>query len=378
MKFKKISFWILGFVFLLAISTQIRIPNQLTQQDIKELDAFLKYQTQEGQFSGVVMLAQQDSIIYHQAFGHTNSKRDEAINLNTKFYIGSLTKQFTALLVVKLCHEKGIDFHTPIANFLPDFVDSPITIHQLLSHTSGIKHYEGLEDVLPIHNNESRNEHFAQKKWKINDYVHLIKEIPLKFKSGKWYKYSSFNYILLGAIAEKISKKPYQLLIEEYISQPLDLQHTVFSYEVQKATNFAQAMRQVEGQLSDFSYQDQSVTFSTGGLYSNSEDLYRWLKAFYLQESLNTTEIEAIHSKHSEIGFQHFYGYGIMIRNGFGHLLKYIGLNEFNYSEHGGQLPGFRSSIVSIEQGQLSVIILSNIGNGLHPRKITSKIMEKL
>lgn len=374
--FRYLTIVVILLVGFLVYNYVFNIPSIISKDDLLKIDQRLINLTASNEFSGVVLISQDDSIIFQKAYGYSDLDNKTPNSLETQFYIGSLTKQFTAFLVVAYCLEYDISLDTKIGEILPAFSESKITIHHLLSHSSGIPHYEGLELVLPIYDNESRQKLFASKKHSIEEYTSLISQMGTIFPPGKRYKYSSFNYILLGAILERVSGKKYKQLLSEYITKPFQLGKTGFDYQKQiHGCAIGKILK--DGRLIEGPFQDQTILFSTGGIHSNIADLYKWVKLFYHYEGLNEIERNLIFSNYSEIGFRHFYGYGVMKRDGFGKIASSIGFNQFDYFEHGGKLPGYRSAIISIEQN-VDVIILCNIGNAINPREIIAQIYELL
>ncbi len=311
-------------------------------------------------FSGAVLVAKDGKVVFKKAYGYANKKTQTPNTINTKFSIASLTKQFTAMLVMQLAEKGKLNVTDTISKYLPYFpkdLGDQITIHQLLSHTSGLPHYEGLEKI------GIRASSFFSTQYTPKSFTKLIGNTRLIHPPGTSYHYSSLGYILLGAILEEISGQTYNKLLQESIVKPLGLKNTGFESNDFIANQVAQGyiFRELEGfdwlitkqggKFSTAPFRDQSNKYSTGGMHSTVEDLFIWSEAIrnntILSEELTTKMMTP-----NKDG----YCYGWM-RNWDDLIERNTNVRMYT---HGGTLPGFNSSITMFDDGT-TIIFLANV-----------------
>lgn len=171
-------------------------------------------------FNGVMLVAKNNNILLKKAYGFYDKERNKLLKTNSKFLIGSVTKQFTAMLVLQQVALGNIELDKNVSDYLPVFPyakGKELTIHRLLTHTSGLPHYEGLRRL------DMNMEEFYRKKFTPKSYAQLISNMKLINQPGREFYYSSFNYILLGAILEQVTGQTFQNLLERHIIKPLGL-----------------------------------------------------------------------------------------------------------------------------------------------------------
>lgn len=231
--------------------------------------------------SGAFLVAKDDSLIYKQAITGPGLTGGTNISFDSKFYIGSVSKQFTACLILLLAQDDNLDLNVPISRYLPTLppaMGDHITIYHLLSHTSGLPHYPELLK------HGYTAERFFQQKLTVAEYVALIGKLRLQSPPGAVCTYSSFGYVLLGAIIEAVTQKTYAEILAERITNPLGLKNTGYSDDLQ-TNGVVNDLRYNEGTLiksstfSDASKRELSTAYATGGIYSSLNDLYLWSKA---------------------------------------------------------------------------------------------------
>src|SRR3990172_579170 len=182
-----------------------------------KVDEYINAYVNMEQFSGSILIAKGGNILVSKGYGMANYELDVPNGPKTKFRIGSVTKQFTAMAIIQL-QEKGLlIFNDPLSKFIPDYPrGNEITLLHLLNHTSGIFNY-----------NESKE---LQEKMKypisLERLVESFKNTPLEFTPGEKYQYSNSNYVLLTYIIEKVSGKSYETYLQENIFQPLGMNNS--------------------------------------------------------------------------------------------------------------------------------------------------------
>lgn len=306
-----------------------------------------RYHQQEG-FTGAILAAQNDQVIWRGGIGLARRKTNRNNTSQTKFLVGSVSKQFTSMLILQLVQKGKIkltDYAIKYLPFLPQ-EKSKITIHHLLSHTSGLAHYSGLKPSFYT---------FQYKTLTPMQYAKIIAKMEMRTAPGTEKYYSSMGYILLAVIAEKITGKSYGQLIKERIAQPLGLKNTGFTYHTEKLRNFAMSYMR-RGSKGSFSYEkgkqrNQSNTYSTGGVHSTVEDLFTWLKSFKTSRLLN----EQLRKKMFTPNMDR-YAYGWSINN---RLLEKQGIKVSTIS-HTGSVNDYRAMVTMFNNQKEIVVILSN------------------
>ena len=166
------------------------------QTKVEKLDELLSTYAEYGQFNGAILVAEKGEILYKKGFGLANVEWAIPNSPDTKFRLASVTKQFTAMLAVQLVAEDKLALHAPISNYLPDYPKSSgdsITVHHLLTHTSGIPNYTsfpGYRDLM-------------RSSFGPTEIVELFADSTLQFAPGEKHVYSNSGYVLLGVIIEK-------------------------------------------------------------------------------------------------------------------------------------------------------------------------------
>ncbi|HEY0098042.1 MAG TPA: serine hydrolase [Pyrinomonadaceae bacterium] len=306
-------------------------------QDVgAQVDEYLKSAITRSRFSGAILIAREGRIIVRAGYGMANVEHDVPVTPETKFRIGSLTKQFTAAAILILQQRGKLQTQDAICKYLPGCpaVWQPITIHQLLTHTAGLPNVDHTVE--------------AKAPMSLAYTVQTFKEQPLEFKPGAQFRYSNTNYLLLGYIIESISGVPYDRFLDENIFQPLKMIDTGYDNHERLLKQRAAGYSLRATQLVNASYVDMSVPFSAGGLYSTVDDLYRWEQSLSTETLLSKRSVDAIFTP-----YKGGYGYG-----------WYIGEQDGRTClSHGGWIGGFASALARYPNDKLTVIVLSNFDN---------------
>ena len=333
----------------------------------QDLTAVMDLYAEEGQhnrikspFNGVMLVAKNDKILLKKAYGFYNREKNTTNKTDSRFLIGSVTKQFTAMLVMQQVEKGLLSLDKTVSDYLPYFPKDKgqqMTLHRLLSHTSGLPHYEGLKRL----GIDPRV--FIREKISVQAYVKLIGQMDLINQPGSQFSYASNNYVLLGAILEQVTGKTYATLIAENITEPLGLKNTGYpdnnfveqyvaqGYKFTEFNFFKALIAQDKGEYKPDGFRDQSTAYSTGGLYSTVDDLFVWSKAVK-----NHTLLSPAMTKKMLTPNLAGYGYGWFINQE-----TYIRFNpSVQLTVHGGTLDGFASNIALYGDGT-SVIYLSNV-----------------
>jgi CubicO group peptidase (beta-lactamase class C family)/lysophospholipase L1-like esterase len=303
--------------------------------------------------------------VYERGYGMANLDYDIPITPRTVFYVGSVTKQFTAALAAMLALDGKLALDADIRRYLPEMPDYaktygvPVTVADLIHHTSGIRDIYGLmglagmrlEDVMP---DDSALALIARQK-------------ELNFKPGTEYLYSNSGYWLLGRILERVSGKPLRVLADERIFTPLGMTHTHFHDDPGHVMKDRAMSYEPDG-VGGFriAYLQNFDKIGAGGLYSTVEDLAKWDANYYshlvggdaLQKLIHTRGVLAS-------GDTLIYAFGNEVST-------YRGLRT---DEHAGSMMGYKAHLLRFPDQRLSVIETCNLGS-INPGPIARQIAE--
>jgi CubicO group peptidase (beta-lactamase class C family)/pimeloyl-ACP methyl ester carboxylesterase len=314
--------------------------NQVLAQDIvSQADTYLSKLTKARLFSGSVLIARNGKVLVRQGYGEADREKHRANTAQTKFRIGSLTKQFTAMAILILQAQGKLNVHDRICTYLSNCPTSwqTITIHQLLTHTSGIPDFTRFPDFLTTQGSPSSP----------TQTIARFKDKPLDFQSGKKWSYDNSGYVVLGAIIEQASGKTYEAFLKENIFVPLRMVDS--GYDHNKG-DLAVGYRDQTSVPADFV--DMSIPYAAGGLYSTVEDLYRWDQSLYMDKLIPKDLLDKMFTTFAPIpdsgGFG--YGYGWFIGKE----------DDRSVVSHGGGINGFTASIARYPNNKVVVIVLGN------------------
>jgi CubicO group peptidase (beta-lactamase class C family) len=262
-------------------------------------------------FTGSVLIAKDWEVLFEGGFGQADIDTGRLNTPDTVFRLASITKQFTATLVLLLQEDALLSVNDNVDLYFPQYPNGEnITIHQLLTHTSGLPRYllePGISDMLD--DPDARAE----------DTLPVIENLIPFYSPGEEFLYTNAGYILLGFIIEQVSGQPYERLVEERIFQPLGMMSSSFGTDDFSEPEAAFSYVEWSGQI-DFFNHDRA--FSTGSLVSSVKDLLIWDKALFSGEVLAPESLEQMFTVGP--GFEGFsdqsgYGYGWHIGPGFWH-----------------------------------------------------------
>ena len=261
--------------------------------DEKELAAavraLLEGQTKADEFSGVVLIAKDSRILFHEAYGNADREKKVPNRKDTKFNLGSINKSFTRVAIHQLARQGKLSLDDPIKKFLPDYPNAPaaekVTIRNLLNMASGIGDFFGSRyDATP-----------KDKIRTLQDYLPLFADLPLEFEPGKGNRYSNGGYVVLGVIIEKLSGVDYYTYVRENIFKPCGMLNTDSFARDADEPNLARGYT-LEGVTEGGRVLNHSTLpgrgSSAGGGYSTAEDMLKYIlalkdKKVYLPDAAN-------------------------------------------------------------------------------------------
>ncbi|WP_431243179.1 serine hydrolase [Flavobacterium sp. P21] len=334
---------------LLSATLLLFTITTFAQDKAKEIEQLLKKYNEYGQFNGSALVAENGKIIFKKGFGSANFEWNVPNQPDTKFRLGSITKQFTALLIVKLAEEGKIKLDVPITTYLPDYPKengNKITIHHLLTHTSGIPNYTNAPNFFK---DKAKNPYTPE------EFVKTFSALPLEFTPGEKFNYSNSGYFLLGYIIEKITGKTYEQYLQETIFTPLKMVNSGYDHSDLIIKNRATGYEKEGKKIVNAAYIDMSIPYAAGSLYSTVEDLYLWDQALYTNKLLSEKSMELLFKPYIK-AWDDSYGYGWAVEE------VSVGDKKVKITEHGGGINGFNTIISRIPADKNLVVLLNNTG----------------
>jgi len=318
----------------------LSIKAQSKQAAIQEMlnNAYAK-----GEFSGVVLAANNDRIIYKGAVGQANRQWNVINEISTKFRICSVTKQFTAMLVMQLVEAGKINLDSTVADYLPEFrkeTASKIKIRGLLLSASGLP-------VLPDEFYVSEDAKMADANFVVNKYL----QGDLLFESGAKFNYNNGDFIILGAIIEKVSGKSYEANLREKIVRPLGMKNTGLLKNENIIENLANGYSFEDGKFFNESFVQIQNFGAAGAMYSTAEDLLLWDKALMSNKLLSKKFTDEMFTSSPQLGF--------VALGSWRYKLK-LGGAEKTIVERQGYINGFCALNLIVPEDKLALIFLSN------------------
>ena len=287
-----------------------------------------------------VLVAQNGDIVYQKGFGYADSEKKIPVTPDTKFKIGSVSKQFTAVAILKLQEEGRIKTDDKLSKYIPDFPrGNEVTIYQLLTHTSGIHDYNsapGLDVSKPV---------------TPQALLDIIKKFPYDFNPGERYLYNNSGYFILGYIVSELSGKTLGEYLNETFFKPLGMGNTGI-YETNSVLNNEAQGYSINGEtVKKADFQEMSWTLGVGSIYSTTIDLYKWNEAIFngkvlSDATLKTTFTQAVLNSGAKVD----YGFGwFLITN-----------RGFKFIQHSGGVSGFSAYLERQPENNLTVCVLLN------------------
>lgn len=298
-----------------------------------------------GQLNGAVLVADGGEVVYRGAFGVANADWDVPNTLDTKFRLASVSKQFTAMLVLLLVEEGLIELDAPITRYLPDYPQESgdrVTIHHLLNHTSGIPSYTDRPDFM-------RRD--AKHALPVDEFVATYCSDSLEFEPGTQYHYNNSAYFLLGAIVEEVTERSYAQALRERVFEPLGMTNTGCDDQDAVLPKRATGYTEVLGSLRVAPWMDMSTPYAAGALYSTVDDLWTWDRALRDETLLGGELAQRMFTP----GLEN-YGYGWEIERAD---------TDDPLISHMGGMPGVSTGIFRVPTRGRCVIVLCNTNQSL-------------
>lgn len=328
---------LLMFRILLAIA--LCVPVSLAQELAAKLDQAVSGFQKDHSFIGTVLVAKGGKVVLEKGYGMASLELGVPDGPDTKFRLGSITKQFTATAILQLEEQGKLSVKDAACKYIADCPAAwkAITIHQLLSHTSGIPSYtDDPEFMKPV---------FMRVPLTPIEILMLSRNKPLNFPPGEKWRYDNSGYIFLGVIIEKVSGEKYPAYLRKHIFDPLDMRDSGYDVTADILKNRAAGYRSGPDGFHNSDYIDMSLPYAAGSLYSTVRDLYRWDRALYTDKVLTKASREKMWTP-----VMNDYGYGWGIKQ----------VRNHKQIAHGGGINGFSTFIARYPSDDAVVIVLSN------------------
>lgn len=324
---------------VLLVAASCAAQTVVTSKELTaRVDEYVNGLVQQTRFSGAVLLARDGKVLLSKGYGMANLEDETPNTPQTKFRLGSLTKQFTAAAILLLQEKGKLSVQDGVCKYVENCPAAwqPITIHHLLTHTSGIPNMTSFPEFRKV-------KFFPTTPL---ESIAMFKDKPLDFAPGEKFSYSNSGYILLGHIVERASGKSYADFVTENIFQPLGMKNTGLDSNSAVVRNRAAGYTRGPNGIANAEYINMTIPFAAGAMYSTVEDLYLWDRALYSEKLISKKSLEAMITP-----FKDGYAYGLGIGEEYG--LKTIG--------HGGGIEGFSTYLTRFIDGDGTVIVLSNM-----------------
>lgn len=323
----------------LVIFPQILI---LAQSPDAAFDKLIGNQYKSGEPGAVVLVAEKGRVVYRKAFGMADLELGIAMKPEMVFEIGSMTKQMTAVAVLMLIEEGKLSLQDEITKYIPDYPvqGHKITIHHLLTHTSGIKSYTSMQDWQPL----------WRKDLTPSEMIDVFKNQPMDFAPGEQYLYNNSAYFMLGYIIEKASGLSYAQFLKERIFEPLKMNNSYYGSHEQIIPLRASGYQKKEDFV-NAEYLSLTQPYAAGSVMSCVDDLLTWQMAIRDNKLVKKETIQLAFTDYRlNDGKPIHYGYGWV-------------LNEINDSptiEHSGGIFGYTTNGIWLPEEDVYVVMLTN------------------
>lgn len=347
--------WIAGAASVCAFALGCAIGVSQSTNDAAveaRLDQVVDSYTAGNAFMGTVLVVDGDRVLLDKGYGMADLEWGNPNAPDVKFRLGSLTKQFTATLVLLLQQDGKLKIDDPVSKYLPDAPKAweKITLANLLGHTSGIPSFTDLKEFgvwrMSPHTTEEELAFFRDK--------------PLDFEPGSKFAYSNSNFEVLGAVIEKVSGKKYGDLLRERIFDPLGMKDSGLDTDELILPKRAQGYMPGPGGLVLARSESMTVPWAAGSIYSTTGDLLKWERGLFGGKILSADSLKAMTTPGKGN-----YGLGVGVTDKDG--LKVV--------EHAGGIEGFNTHLLYVPERRIAVVALSNV-NGMAPSSMAGQLLD--
>ena len=336
----------------------------IAQTKVQQIEKLLSTYEAYDKFNGSVLVSDQGKVIYKNGFGMANMEWDIPNQPNTKHRLGSITKQFTAMLILQLVADGKLDLQKPVTTYLPDYPKASgdiITCHHLLTHTSGIPNYTSFPTFMK---DNSRNPYTP------DEFLKMFADKELDFTPGEKFSYSNSGYFLLGVIIEKLTGKSYEEMLKDKIFTPLNMNDSGYDNHWDILKNRATGYEKEGNGYVNSGYLDMTIPYAAGSMYSTVEDLFKWDQALYTTKILPKDYMTMYFEPQISAWGNSYYAYGW----GVGYDKIGNSTDSIYTIGHGGGINGFNTNISRTTSNNSLIVLLNNTG-GAPLNEITNSIL---
>ena len=329
----------LGLLSLTFLWANLCLANPLmTVSSTDELRSYLVRKN----YSGVILVADKDQILFREAFGLKNHEGGEAITINDKFQIGSNTKQMVSSALLKLQEEGKLSLDDKISQYIsvPESYNT-ITIREMLNHTSGITNYTDHQEFWTLVT--------PTRILSLQEIIDFTLKYPLDFAPTTNWNYSNSNFIIAGKILEVVSGKKWDQYLQENFFSPLGMENTGYNDYFENVSDVASYVLNDKNQYEKVEDLNMSWALSAGAIYSTAGDLLKWLRHYSNISVLNQSSLKEMFT----VG-KNNYGLGLQVKS----------IDGDTFVSHNGRTPGFGSDVGHLVNRDMSFINLNNEDGG--------------
>jgi CubicO group peptidase (beta-lactamase class C family) len=342
-KFLNFLIFLLASMLAVKVSAQQTIATQNPENNAEKLAEYLTAAASLNRFNGTALVARKGTVLLQQGYGWRNATTKIPNDTNSLYQLGSITKTFTGAVILQLQEEKKLSLKDNLHQYFPDYPQGDqITLEQLFFHTSGIYDFKSIL-YGPDSNRVTRP---VSKEWVVSRF----KNKPLTAPPGTKVNYTNSGYYLLGLVVEKVTGKPFEVVVRERFLNPLKLTRTGFDFinlkTGGKTTGYTFWKDSV---LVPTPTIDSTVAYAAGGMYSTVGDLYRWSRVVQNRRLLKATSWELAINPPDKGSWG--YGWGI----------GYFAERNKKLIFQNGNLPGFATFHVQVPDDDIVVILLCNV-----------------
>jgi len=342
---------VIGILFLALIFMTAGCSNAVDNKPTK-IDSLISAYNDYGLFHGTVLVAENGRIIFEKGYGPANREWNTLHAPDTKFRIASITKTFTAVLIMQLVETGKVDLNGKLTDYLPFYrkeTGERVTIHHLLSHSSGIPDYLGIPGFW-------QNQILLQFSRK--EFVHRFCSGDLEFEPGFKYQYNNSGYYLLGLIIEEMTGKSFETALQKYILEPLGMKNTGMDNNRVVLKNRATGYVKSGFDFLNVPYLNIDNSYASGQMYSTVRDLYLFDQALYTDLLLSPQHRDKLFASH------YYYAKGDY-SIGYDWELGKLPLSECSegaaYAQHMGGLNGFNTLFCRLIEDKHLIVLLGNL-----------------
>lgn len=333
--------FVAGAILLSGAAAQV--PPAAESGLAAKIDAVMAPVFKPGEPGAAIIVQKGGRTVFRKGYGMADLELGVPIAPDMVFRLGSITKQFTAVSILLLAQEGKLGLQDEITKFLPDYPTQGkrITVEHLLTHTSGIKSYTNVPELLKLMRND----------FTVQEVIDQFKTRPMEFEPGQSWAYNNSGFFLLGAIIEKVSGRTYEDFVNERLFKPLGMTGSYYGSAERIIPRRVPGYQDGKNGYINAPYLSMTAPYAAGSLLSTVDDLARWSEALLTGKVIAKDWLDKAFTPYKLAnGESTGYGYGWFISDLAGHRTV----------EHGGGINGFTSYGLALPEDRIYIAILTN------------------